>query len=94
MTIQRDARVVSVRSEVFRLTPKEFDLLLHLAEHAGVAIDRERLLREVWGYLHPGYARTVDSHVTRIRKKLSAAGVVRDPITTVHGVGYRWEASE
>jgi len=86
------ARTVHVDATEVRLTPKEHDLLAHLAARPGVVLDRERLLLEVWGYSHAGYARTVDSHVTRIRKKLEAAGLAPDPIVTVHGVGYRFEA--
>lgn len=89
--IDADARTVYVGNNKVRLTPKEYDLLVHLAAHCGKVLDRERLLIDVWGYAHAGYGRTVDSHVTRIRKKLESAGLDTDPITTVHGVGYRYE---
>lgn len=89
--IETAARTVHVGRTKVRLTPKEYDLLAYLAAHAREVLDRERLLIEVWGYAHAGYARTVDSHVTRVRKKLEAAGLEIDPITTVHGVGYRYE---
>lgn len=89
--IDGEARNVYVGPVKVRLTPKEYDLLAHLAAHPGIVLDRERLLVDVWGYAHAGYARTVDSHVTRIRKKLEAAGLETDPITTVHGIGYRYE---
>jgi len=92
LRIDDTARTVHVDDVEVRLTPKEHDLLVHLAASPGVVLDRERLLVEVWGYSHAGYARTVDSHVTRIRKKLEAAGLTPDPIATVHGVGYRFEA--
>lgn len=91
LTIDLAARTVKVRDEHVRLTPKELDLLVHLAQRPNVVHERESLLIEVWGYQHAGYARTVDSHVTRVRKKLAAAGLSRDPITTVHGAGYRFE---
>ncbi len=91
LQIDTRARTVHVDDREVHLTPKEHDLLVHLASHRGVVLDRERLLVEVWGYSHAGYARTVDSHVTRVRKKLEAAGLARDPIATVHGVGYRFE---
>ncbi|UJR79946.1 DNA-binding response regulator in two-component regulatory system with KdpD [Sandaracinus amylolyticus] len=94
MRIDLVSRSVRVRSGEARLTPKEFDLLVHLAQHPGHVLEREDLLVEVWGYRHAGYARTVDSHVTRVRKKLAAAGLAYDPITTVHGVGYRFEPRE
>lgn len=89
--IDVQARTVHVGNVKVRLTPKEYDLLAHLVAHPHEVLDRERLLIDVWGYTHAGYARTVDSHVTRIRKKLEAAGLEVDPITTVHGVGYRYE---
>ena len=73
--------------ELLPLTPLEFDLLFRLARSAGDVLERDVLLREVWGYEHAGYARTVDSHVTRVRRKLARAGV-NDAIRTVHGVGY------
>lgn len=91
MEIDRAARQVSVDGTAVRLTPKELDLLVHLAERPGTVLDRDSLLAEVWGYRHAGYARTVDSHVTRIRKKLALAGLSPEPIATVHGVGYRFD---
>lgn len=91
LVIELDARSVRVRATELRLTPKELDLLAHLAQRPGRVLEREELLAEVWGYSHAGYARTVDSHVTRVRKKLAAAGLTFEPITTVHGVGYRFD---
>jgi DNA-binding response OmpR family regulator len=65
------------------LTPTEFDLLHHLAGRPGVVLSRERLLRDVWGYRDGSGARTVDSHVRALRRKLGS-----HVIRTVHGVGY------
>jgi DNA-binding response OmpR family regulator len=65
------------------LTATEFALLEHLARRPGVVLSRERLLEEVWDYADATGARTVDSHVAGLRRKLGP-GVVR----TVHGVGY------
>lgn len=73
------------------LTPLEFDLLYYLAERARQVISREQLLLDVWGYSHNGYARTVDTHVTRLRRKLGAAGLDAGVLHTVHGVGYAFE---
>ncbi len=92
LVIDLGARVVSVSGKMVHLTPKELDLLAHLAQRPRVVIDRETLLSDVWGYQHAGYARTVDSHVTRIRKKLAAAGLPGELITTIHGSGYRLDA--
>jgi DNA-binding response OmpR family regulator len=65
------------------LTKTEFDLLVALAEQPGVVLSRERLLAEVWGWRDASGARTVDSHVRGLRRKLGS-----DVIRTVHGVGY------
>jgi DNA-binding response OmpR family regulator len=69
-----------------RLTPTEFDLLVHLAGRHRRVLPRERLLAEVWGWADGGGTRTVDSHVKALRRKLGA-----DLIRTVHGVGYALE---
>ena len=65
------------------LTPTEFDLLAYLATRPGRVATREELLEQVWGYEVPSGARTVDSHVRTVRRKLSP-----EIIRTVHGVGY------
>jgi|SRR5579871_541347 DNA-binding response OmpR family regulator len=69
------------------LTPKEFDLLLLFASHPGRAFSREFLLEHLWGYDYDGFDRTVDTHITRLRKKLGPLG---ENIVTVWGVGYRF----
>jgi DNA-binding response OmpR family regulator len=69
--------------EPVHLTPTEFDLLAHLASHRGQVFTREQLLVQVWGYQDGSGARTVDSHVRAVRRKLGP-----DAIRTVHGVGY------
>ena len=69
------------------LTATEFKLLHYLAAHAGKVQTREVLLSRVWGYAYEGYARTVDTHVRRLRKKL---GSLADRIETVRGIGYRF----
>lgn len=69
------------------LTATEFRLLHHLASHAGRVLSREVLLDRVWGYEYEGYARTVDTHIRRLRQKL---GPVRERIETLRGLGYRF----
>ncbi len=69
-----------------RLTPTEFDLLVHLAGRPRAVLPRERLLADVWGWADGSGTRTVDSHVKALRRKLGA-----DLIRTVHGVGYALE---
>ncbi len=88
LVIDPEARTVRVGSARIRLTPKEFDLLVHLAQRSGTAFSRERLLEDVWGYAHAGYARTIDSHITRVRKKLAEGGLPGNVLQAVHGIGY------
>jgi DNA-binding response OmpR family regulator len=81
------ARMVTIAGEPVHLTPTEFDLLRLLAARPGVVYTREQLLADVWGWRDGAGARTVDSHVRGLRRKLGP-GRVR----TVHGVGYALEA--
>ena len=83
------ARRVSIGGQTIVLTHLEFDMLLYFAERPQTVITREQLLAEVWGYRSGGYSRTVDSHVTRVRKKLRQGGL--NVLTTVHAAGYRFE---
>ena len=76
--------VVSGRPAALR--PKEFDLLLAMAEHRGIVLSREQLLDLVWGYDFYGETRTVDVHIGHLRRKLSGSNV---GIETVTGVGYK-----
>jgi two-component system, OmpR family, alkaline phosphatase synthesis response regulator PhoP len=84
--IDADARTVTRNGTRIALTRMEFDLLLCLAEHRGMALTREQLLQNVWGYRYAGTTRTVDVHIQRLREKLST-----DTIATVTGMGYRLE---
>jgi DNA-binding response OmpR family regulator len=74
------------------LRPKEFDLLVVLAGSAGRALARERLMGEVWDEHWFGSTKTLDMHVSALRRKLAEAGLRRDSITTLRGYGYRFEA--
>ena len=80
-------RIVTLEGIELDLTPKEYELLLLLASHPGRAFSREFLLQQLWGYDYDGFDRTVDTHITRLRKKLGAPG---EKIVTVWGVGYRF----
>jgi len=82
---------VSVKNRTLYLTSTEFKLLLELASRRGRIQTRENLLNKVWGYTYEGYARTVDTHVRRLREKLGSMG---DCIETVRGVGYRFRDEE
>ena len=81
-------RLVRLAGEEIDLTPKEYDLLVLLASHPGWVFKREVLLQQVWGDSYEGFDRTIDNHVTRLRKKLGALG---EKIETVWGVGYRFK---
>lgn len=81
-----DERAVRVDGQPIELTPKEFELLHYLLVNRGLALSRERLLEEVWGYSSYGDARTVDVHIGQLRKKLGAWGRA---IQTVWGLGYK-----
>ncbi len=71
------------------LTPTEFALLVQFVRQPGVVLSRRQLLQDVFGTSNDGYARNVDCHVTRLRRKLEAAGLTPAPIRAVHGAGYR-----
>jgi DNA-binding response OmpR family regulator len=81
--LDQASRRVTRDGELVHLTPTEFDILALMAGRPGMVFTRERLLADVWGYRDASGARTVDSHVQALRRKLGQ-GVVR----TVHGVGY------
>ena len=74
------------------LTPTEHELLVVLAREPGKIYGRLDLLSAVFDSTHPGYARNVDCHVARLRRKLAAAGLEPNPIKTMHRMGYRFEA--
>ncbi|MHB8868922.1 MAG: response regulator transcription factor [Thermoleophilia bacterium] len=85
-----EERVVRVDGVRVDLTPREFDLLHYLLVNRGIALSRERLLEEVWGYTFYGDARTVDVHIRQVRKKLGRWAVA---IQTVWGLGYRADSA-
>jgi len=76
------------------LTAREYDLLLLFARNSGVVFTRTQLLEEVWGQAYSGYEHTVNSHINRLRGKLSAQESGRDLVETVWGVGYRMKEPE
>jgi two-component system phosphate regulon response regulator PhoB len=87
LTIDINRHLVSVKKNPVPLTSTEFKLLVELASHRGRVQTREHLLDKVWGYTYEGYARTVDTHIRRLREKLGPSG---DYIETIRGVGYRF----
>jgi two-component system alkaline phosphatase synthesis response regulator PhoP len=84
-------REVTIGGKPVELRTKEFDLLIAFAEHLGLVLDRETLLRIVWGYDYLGDSRTIDVHVTWLRDKLADATV---KIQTIRGIGYKLVATE
>lgn len=89
--VDMDGRTVEVDGEKAQLTPKEIDLLMYLLSHPNVALSRERLLSDVWGFDFYGDDRTVDSHIKMLRSHI---GQYRDRIVTVRGMGYKFETAE
>ena len=83
VTIDPSSRRVRNGDDLVHLTPTEFDLLAYLADRPTQVFTREQLLMQVWGYHDGAGARTVDSHVRTLRRKLG-----NDIVRTVHGVGY------
>ncbi len=88
LEIDMTGRVVTVDGERAPLTPKEYDLLFYLVKNRGIAMSREKLLSEVWGYDFYGENRTVDTHIKMLRGNL---GEYRDHIITLRGMGYKFE---
>lgn len=91
LSISPDSRTVFLRDQKLALPPKEFDLLLKLAQNEHIVLSREQLLESVWGYNYYGDVRTVDTHVKSLREHL---GDYRRLIQTVWGVGYKLEYTE
>jgi DNA-binding response OmpR family regulator len=85
VVLDRGGRTTSVAGTPIELTAREFDLLAHLVEHAGLVLDRDRLLDRVWGQHYPGGTRTVDVHVAQLRRKLGRPELIR----TIRGAGYK-----
>lgn len=91
LSINPVAREVKINGLSVDLTPKEFDLLLHLAQNPGRAFSREELLSRVWGYDFYGDLRTVDTHIKNLREKITRKGGAKNHIQTVWGYGYKFE---
>ncbi len=95
LEIDLPTRSVRLEGEEVHLTPKEFDLLFHLASQPRRVFTREDIVEEVWGYSTPGGdLRTVDTHVKRLRKKLEEGRDLNWSLATVWGVGYKFEISD
>ena len=88
LEINIPARTVSVDGQRVELTPKEYELLFYLVENKNIALSRDKLLSDIWGYDFFGDDRTIDTHIKNLRNNL---GPYRDYIVTLRGVGYKFE---
>ncbi len=86
--IDKAAHVVKIDGELIDLSFKEFELLTYFIENKGIALSREKILNNVWNYDYFGDARTIDTHVKKLRSKLASKG---DMIKTIWGMGYKFE---
>ena len=88
LEINFTAREVKIDGEKVSMTPKEYDLLFYLVKNMNIALSREKLLEEVWGFDFYGDDRTVDTHIKMLRNSL---GKYRNLIVTLRGMGYKFE---
>ena len=91
LEINVPARTVTVDGKRVELTPKEYDLLFYLAKNKNIALSRDKLLSDIWGYDFFGDDRTIDTHIKNLRNNL---GEYRKYIVTLRGVGYKFEYEE
>ncbi len=91
LRIDVPGRCVYIDDERINLTPKEYALLFYLVENRNIALSRNQLLRDVWGYDFFGDDRTIDTHIKNLRNNL---GPYRDMIVTLRGVGYKFETGK
>ena len=89
LTIDFTARIVTVDGVRTELSPKEYDLLFYMVQNRGIALTRDMLITNVWGYDFYGDDRTLDTHIKLLRRSL---GPYSRFIVTLRGVGYRFEA--
>ena len=88
LEVNKAAHEVTIDGKSIELSYKEFELLTYFMENQGIALSREKILNSVWNYDYFGDARTIDTHVKKLRSKLGAKG---DYIKTIWGMGYKFE---
>lgn len=88
LVINLAARTVTVDGVRIELTPKEYDLLFYMVKNKNIALSRDKLLSDIWGYDFFGDDRTIDTHIKNLRNNL---GPYREHIVTLRGVGYKFE---
>ena len=86
--IDKDAHIVKIDGKIIDLSFKEFELLVYFMENKGIALSREKILNNVWNYDYFGDARTIDTHVKKLRSKMGEKG---EYIKTIWGIGYKFE---
>ena len=91
IAINKAAHIVKINDEEIELSFKEFELLTYFVDNKGIALSREKILNNVWNYDYFGDARTIDTHVKKLRKKLGDKG---DYIKTIWGMGYKFEVED
>lgn len=89
--LDREAHQVQIDGESIELSYKEFELLTYFMENAGIALSRERILNNVWNYDYFGDARTIDTHVKKLRSKMGKKGEL---IKTIWGMGYKLDVND
>ena len=88
LVLNKSSRTVSIDGRRIDVTLKEYELLAYLMENKNIALSRDKLLQDIWGYDFFGDDRTIDTHIKNLRGRL---GDYRDKITTVRGIGYKFE---
>ena len=91
ITVDKTAHTVSIDGDSVDLSFKEFELLTYFMENQGIALSREKILNNVWNYDYFGDARTIDTHVKKLRSKLGEKG---EYIKTIWGMGYKFEVEQ
>ena len=91
IVIDKAAHLATVDGNPMELSFKEFELLTYFAENQGIALSREKILNNVWNYDYFGDARTIDTHVKKLRRKMGEKG---EYIKTIWGMGYKFEVCE
>ncbi len=91
ITLNKAAHLATVDGQPMELSFKEFELLAYFMENQGIALSREKILNNVWNYDYFGDARTIDTHVKKLRSKMGEKG---DYIKTIWGMGYKFEVTQ
>ena len=91
LTINTASRKVTVNNSNVSVTPTEYRIIFFFIKSSGRVISREQIIENVFGYDFSGYDRTVDTHISNLRKKLENSGLEKGLFNTVYGMGYRFD---